>query len=224
MADEIFDLAYKNYRLKSKRISQETLPIITEVHKNEGTMYKNIAIPITDGVKQMDIVANIEKSIDSEGREVIMSIEKIVSLKVIDNAWKEHLREMDDLKQSVQNASYEQKDPLLIYKFESFELFKQMLGRINREIISFLIKCDLPANKEVQVESNFKPASFDASKLQTGRTEIGGGSQGGHDANKFGHNTQKKEVTQPIVREKKVGRNDPCPCGSGKKYKKCCGK
>ena len=226
MVDEVFDNAYGNYLLKSTRIAKQTLPIITEVYKNES-QYNNIAIPMTDGVKSMDIVANLKRSVESEGREVIQAIEKIVSLKVIDNAWKEHLREMDDLKQSVQNASYEQKDPLLIYKFESFELFKQMLGRINREIISFLIKCDLPANKEVQVESDFKPASFDSSKLQTGRTEIGGGANsntGGHDANKFGHNTQQKEVTQPIVREKKVGRNDPCPCGSGKKYKKCHGK
>ncbi len=224
MTDEVFDLAYKNYRLKSERIAKQTLPIITDVYKNES-QYNNIAIPMTDGVKQMDIVANLERSVTSEGREVIQSIEKIVSLKVIDNAWKEHLREMDDLKQSVQNASYEQKDPLLIYKFESFELFKQMLGRINREIISFLIKCDLPANKEVQVESNLKPAKIDISNLQTGRTEVGsGGSKsGGHDTNKFGHNTQQKEVTQPIIKEKKVGRNDPCPCGSGKKYKKCHG-
>ncbi len=222
MIDEVFDLAYANYKLKSERIAKQTLPIIQEVYKNEK-QYNNIAIPMTDGVKQMDIVANLARSVETEGREVIQSVEKIVSLKVIDNAWKEHLREMDDLKQSVQNASYEQKDPLLIYKFESFELFKQMLGRINREIISFLIKCDLPANKEVTVESNFKPASFDSSKLQTGRTEVGS-NKAGHDANKFGHNTQQKEVTQPIIREKKVGRNDPCPCGSGKKYKKCHGR
>ena len=222
MIEEVFETAYKNYRIKSDRIAKQTLPIITDVYKNEN-QYNNIAIPMTDGVKQMDIIANLARSVETEGREVVQSIEKTVSLKVIDNAWKEHLREMDDLKQSVQNASYEQKDPLLIYKFESFELFKQMLGRINREITSFLIKCDLPANKEVTVESNFKPASFDSSKLKTGRTEVGGGA-GGHDANKFGHNTQKKEVTQPIIREKKVGRNDPCPCGSGKKYKKCHGR
>ena len=223
MTQEIFELAYTNYKVKSERIAKETLPVITNVYKNEGERYKNIAIPITDGSKTMDIVASLEKSVESEGSEVIVSIEKMVSLKVIDNAWKEHLREMDDLKQSVQNASYEQKDPLLIYKFESFELFNQMLNRINREIISFLIKCDLTANKEVQIESDFKPASFDASKLQTGRTEIGS-KNGAGDPNKFGHQTQEQQVTQPIVKEKKVGRNDPCPCGSGKKYKHCHGR
>jgi preprotein translocase subunit SecA len=224
MTQEIFDLAYTNYKLKSERIAKETFPVIENVFKNEGQRYKNIAIPITDGIKTMDIVANLEKSVETNGQEVIVAIEKMVSLKVIDNAWKEHLREMDDLKQSVQNASYEQKDPLLIYKFESFELFNQMLNRINREIISFLIKCDLTANKEVQIESDFKPASFDASKLQTGRTEIGSKSGGPGDPNKFGHQTQQQQVTQPIVKEKKVGRNDPCPCGSGKKYKHCHGK
>lgn len=223
MTQEIFELAYKNYRVKSDRIAKETLPVITNVFKNEGQKYRNIAIPITDGKKTIDIIASLEKSVQSAGEEVILSIEKMVSLKVIDNAWKEHLREMDDLKQSVQNASYEQKDPLLIYKFESFELFNQMLNRINREIISFLIKCDLTANKAVQIESNFKPASIDVSKLQTGRTEVGSKNSAG-DAEKFGHQTQQQQVTQPIVKEKKVGRNDPCPCGSGKKYKHCHGK
>ncbi len=223
MIQEIFELAYTNYKLKSERIAKETFPVIENVYKNEGHRYRNIAIPITDGIKTMDIVANLEKSVETGGQEVIVAIEKMVSLKVIDNAWKEHLREMDDLKQSVQNASYEQKDPLLIYKFESFELFNQMLNRINREIVSFLIKCDLTANKEVQIESDFKPASFDASKLQTGRTEIGSNNGAGN-PNKFGHQTQQQQVTQPIVKEKKVGRNDPCPCGSGKKYKHCHGR
>ena len=220
MVQHVFELVYNNYRIKSERISKDTFPVIENVYKNQGHQYRNIAIPISDGLKSMDIIANLERSYNTNGREVVLAIEKIVSLKVIDNAWKEHLREMDDLKQSVQNASYEQKDPLLIYKFESFELFQQMIGRINREIISFLIKCDLAANKEVQIESNFKPAKMDLSKLQTGRTEVGGGSN----TDKFGNQTQQQQVTQPIVKEKKVGRNDICPCGSGKKYKNCHGK
>ncbi len=223
MTQEVFDIAYKNYKIKSERISKETFPVIEDVYINQGQQYKNIAIPITDGFKTIEIVANLEKAVKTEGKEVITAIEKIASLKVIDNAWKEHLREMDDLKQSVQNASYEQKDPLLIYKFESFELFKQMLSKINKEIISFLIKCDLTANKEVQIETDYKPASFDASKLTTGRTEIGAGNSK-KNPNKFGNQTQQQEITQPIVKEKKVGRNDPCPCGSGKKYKHCHGR
>jgi preprotein translocase subunit SecA len=219
----IYEIAYEAYRNKSERIARETLPVIKDVFENQGNQYKNIAIPMTDGIKTLDIITNLEKAFNSEGREVIIAIEKIVTLKIIDEAWKEHLRELDDLKQSVQNASYEQKDPLLIYKFESFELFKQMIEKINRDIVSFITKCDLPANKQMQVESVFKPASIDISKLKTGRTEIG--SEGGAgDPNKFGHNTQEQQVTQPIRVEKKVGRNDPCPCGSGKKYKHCHGR
>ncbi len=222
LVQELYGHAYENYRLKSERIARETYPVIKNVYENEGQRYKNIAIPMTDGSKSLDIITNLEKAYNSEGREVIVAIEKIVTLKIIDDAWKEHLRELDDLKQSVQNASYEQKDPLLIYKFESFELFKQMINKINRDIVSFITKCDLPANKEVQVESVFKPASIDLSQLKTGRTEIGGGQAG--DPNKFGHDTQQQQVTQPIRVEKKVGRNDPCPCGSGKKYKHCHGR
>jgi len=223
IVQKVFEEAYKNYILKSERISKETLPVISDVYKNQGQQYKNIAIPMTDGVKGMDIIVNLERGYESQGREVVIAIEKIVSLKVIDDSWKEHLREMDDLKQSVQNASYEQKDPLLIYKFESFELFKQMIDKVNRDIVSFLTKCDLTANKEIEMQSDLKPASFDSSKLQTGRTEIGSSSSS-NDPNKFGHKTQEQQVTQPIVKEKKVGRNDPCPCGSGKKYKHCHGK
>ena len=220
---KIYEIAYETYRSKSERIARETLPVVKDVFENQGSQYKNIAIPMTDGIKTLDIITNLEKAFNSEGREVIIAIEKIVTLKIIDDAWKEHLRELDDLKQSVQNASYEQKDPLLIYKFESFELFKQMIEKINRDIVSFITKCDLPANKQVQVESVFKPASIDISKLKTGRTEIG--SEGGSsDPNKFGHNTQEQQVTQPIRVEKKVGRNDPCPCGSGKKFKHCHGR
>jgi preprotein translocase subunit SecA len=219
----IYELAYDTYRSKSERIARETLPVIKDVFENQGNQYKNIAIPMTDGIKSMDIVTNLEKAFNTEGKEVVLAIEKIVTLKIIDDAWKEHLRELDDLKQSVQNASYEQKDPLLIYKFESFELFKQMIDKINRDIVSFITKCDLPANKQPQIESVLKPASIDTSKLKTGRTEIGAGSGPG-DPNKFGHNTQEQQVTQPIRVEKKVGRNDPCPCGSGKKFKHCHGR
>lgn len=217
----VYEIAYTTYRNKSERIARETFPVIKDVFENQG-QYKNIAIPMTDGIKTLDIITNLEKAYNSEGKEVVLAIEKIVTLKIIDDAWKEHLRELDDLKQSVQNASYEQKDPLLIYKFESFELFKQMIDKINRDIVSFISKCDLPANKQVQIESVLKPASIDISKLQTGRTEIGSGGAG--DPNKFGHNTQAQQVTQPIKVEKKVGRNDPCPCGSGKKYKHCHGR
>lgn len=221
LTDTVFDLAYENYKTKSTRISTQTLPVIEDVYKNQGSIYNNIAIPVTDGIKTINIIANLKNSVETKGKTVVTAIEKIVTLKIIDNAWKEHLREMDDLKQSVQNASYEQKDPLLIYKLESFQLFTKMIERINREITSYLVMCDLPENKQVQVQKTLNPAGMDFSKMRMGRTEVGAGET--NDPNKFGHRTQEKQVTQPIRVEKKVGRNDPCPCGSGKKYKHCHG-
>ena len=219
LIDKIFEKAYKNYILKSEKIGRQTFPVIDDVYANQSSQYNNIAIPMTDGVKTLNIIANLERAHNSKGKSVATDTEKIITLKFIDDAWKEHLREMDDLKQSVQNASYEQKDPLLIYKFESFELFKIMINKLNSDITSFLVKCDLPENKEVELQSALQPAGMDFSKLKTGRTEVGGG-----DSKKFGHDTQQREVTQPIKVEKKVGRNDPCPCGSGKKYKHCHGR
>jgi preprotein translocase subunit SecA len=132
---------------------------------------------------------------------------------MIDNAWKEHLREMDDLKQSVQNAAYEQKDPLLIYKFESFELFKAMVQKTNKEIISFLIKADVPIQAD-NVQEAQRPRRMDRSRLKEERSDL---------LSQANSNTQEKEKPQPVHVEKKVGRNDPCPCGSGKKYKNCHG-
>ena len=133
---------------------------------------------------------------------------------MIDDAWKEHLRELDDLKQSVQNAQYEQKDPLLIYKLESFNLFKEMILKINREVISFLMKSDLPVQQQGNIREH-RAKAIDRSKLQEQRTDL---------LSQAHSNTQENQVTQPIHVEKKVGRNDPCPCGSGKKYKTCHGR
>jgi preprotein translocase subunit SecA len=222
LTENVFELAYQNYRLKSEKISRQTFPVIDNVYTTQSGQYTNIAIPMTDGIKTLNIIANLEKAHNSKGLSVVNDIEKIITLKFIDDAWKEHLREMDDLKQSVQNASYEQKDPLLIYKFESFELFKTMINLLNRDVTSFLVKCDLPENKEPQIQqAAMQPAGMDFSQLKTGRSEVGGGDP---NANKFGHDTQQKQKAQPVKVEKKVGRNEPCPCGSGKKYKHCHGR
>ena len=176
--------------------------------------YKNIIIPFTDGKKGINVVVNIEKAVQNGAREISLSLEKSITLGMIDDAWKEHLRELDDLKQSVQNAQYEQKDPLLIYKFESFNLFKEMVLKINREVISFLMKSDLPPQDPSKVrEHHAKPV--DRSKIKEQRTDM---------LSQANSNTQENQVTQPIRVEKKVGRNDPCPCGSGKKYKNCHGR
>lgn len=214
LSDLLFTKAMAGYRDKAKRIGEKTMPVIRDVYENQ-TRYENIAIPITDGKKAMQIVVNLKKAYDSGAREVSLSMEKGISLALIDDSWKEHLRELDDLKQSVQNATYEQKDPLLIYKFESFELFKTMINKINREVISFLMRADIPVQDPANVREAQKTRGLDRSKMKEERTDL---------LAQAHSNTQHQEVTQPIVAEKKVGRNEPCPCGSGKKYKNCHGK
>lgn len=214
LSDLVFTKAMVGYRDKASRIGEKTMPVIRDVYENQ-TRYENIAIPITDGKKAMQIVVNLKKAYDSGAREVSLSMEKGISLALIDDSWKEHLRELDDLKQSVQNATYEQKDPLLIYKFESFELFKTMINKINREVISFLMRADIPVQDPANVREAQKARGLDRSKMKEERTDL---------LAQAHSNTQHQEVTQPIVAEKKVGRNEPCPCGSGKKYKNCHGK
>ena len=198
----------KSYKEKNARIADTAFPVIRDVYEQSAQKYEHIAIPITDGMKSMNVIVNLKKAYETSGREVALSVEKGITLGIIDNSWKDHLREMDDLKQSVQGAAYEQKDPLLIYKFESFELFKRMVQRVNKEIISFLGKARLPIQDAAQVQQASRERT-DMSRMQTGRSDLAGGGQ--------------KKV-EPVRVEKKVGRNEPCPCGSGKKYKQCHGK
>ena len=213
VSDGLYDYIYKRYKQKCDNIAMKTYPVIQAVLANESH-YENIAIPVTDGLKTMQAVANLRKAFDDKGREVVLSIEKGIVLGMIDNAWKEHLREMDDLKQSVQNAAYEQKDPLLIYKFESFELFKAMVQRTNKEITSFLIKADVPIQAD-NVREAQAPRKLDRARMREERSDL---------LSQANSRTQQNSAPQPVKVEKKVGRNDPCPCGSGKKFKNCCGK
>jgi preprotein translocase subunit SecA len=208
LADQLFEVASRRYKEKVESTAQLAFPVIRDVYENAGQQYENIAVPVSDGVKTMNVLANLKKSFESNGREVSLSIEKGITLAIIDNAWKEHLREMDDLKQSVQNAAYEQKDPLLIYKFESFELFKQMLQKVNKDIISFLMKARLPVNDPTSVKGAAAPTRTDMSKLNAGRSDL----------------AADRRRAEPVRVEKKIGRNEPCPCGSGKKYKQCHGR
>jgi len=211
LTQQIFDLVYKNYKEKSIAIANKVYPVIKDVLDN-NTTYENIAIPITDGIKIHNIITNLEKAYNDSLKEIPLSIEKGLTLSIIDNAWKEHLRELDDLKQSVQNATYEQKDPLLIYKFESFNLFKDMVQLNNKEISSFLIKGDLPKQQTTLREAKLPQINRN---LKEGRDDL---------LSQSNSNTQTKQKPQPIKVEKQVGRNDPCPCGSGKKFKHCHGK
>jgi preprotein translocase subunit SecA len=213
LAQKIFDSALEHYREKSRIIGEKTMPVIKNVYERE-THFENIAIPITDGRHAMNVIVNLKKAVENGAREVTLCIEKSITLGLIDNAWKEHLRELDDLKESVQNATYEQKDPLVIYKLESFNLFSAMIEKINEEVISFLMRADIPVQDADNVREH-RARGIDRSKIREQRNDL---------LSQAHSNTQQREVTQPIRVEKKVGRNDPCPCGSGKKYKNCHGR
>ena len=193
-----------------QRISDLAFPFIKNIYEN--TRYINVVFPITDGKKTMQVVTPVKKSFENKGREIQLSIEKNITLAIIDDYWKEHLRELDDLKTSVQNAAYEQKDPLVIYKQESFNLFEKMLLEINRQIASFLSRASLPVKEESEMKEARQPTS-NQKGLRTSRNDA-----------PEAQRTAPREKPQPVHVEKKVGRNDPCPCGSGKKYKNCHGR
>ncbi|MBT5089709.1 MAG: preprotein translocase subunit SecA [Flavobacteriales bacterium] len=210
LTEKVYENCYKSYQAKSSAIASQSYPVIKDVFENQSATYENIVIPFTDGLKTLQVVTNLKETHDSEGENIAEAIEKSVTLAIIDDIWKEHLREMDDLKQAVQTASYEQKDPLLIYKFESFNLFKALINKVNKDIVSFLIKAGLPTQSAVQEDKHR------AENHQTSRPE-----NSGNTPKKAG---KSKPKTQPIRVEGKVERNAPCPCGSGKKFKKCHGK
>jgi len=210
-ADKILEQMQAVYKRRMDTLVEKTWPVVQKVYEARGQMYENIAIPISDGRKALNLPVNLKKAYETEGRELSKALSKTIILWQIDDHWKEHLRQMDDLKQSVQNAAYEQKDPLVIYKLESYNLFSSMLQDLNKDVLSFLfrsflnIREDAPAQAPRQAESR----QTDMSRMQAGR----GLSTNGE-----------PQAKTPIKAEKKIGRNDPCPCGSGKKYKNCHGK
>jgi len=185
-------------------------PIIKSVYEKQGSMYQNIAIPISDGRKVINLSVNLKQAYESEGREVARTLSRSIILYQIDEHWKEHLRAMDDLRQSVQNASYEQKDPLVVYKLESYNLFAAMLEDMNKDILSFLFRSFIPLRDNDEAPQRATVRRTDMSQMQTRRSDLS-------------TNGEQKANT-PVKVEKRVGRNDPCPCGSGLKYKNCHGK
>ena len=196
------------YQRRMQALVEKLSPIIKQVYEKQGNMYKNIAIPISDGRKVITLSVDLEKAYKSEGREVAKTLSKNIILYQIDEHWKEHLREMDDLKQSVQNAVHEQKDPKVVYKLESYNLFAQMLESLNQDVLSFLLRSFIPI-KENQPSRPIQ-ATPAQSRLQAHRNDL------------VTNGEQKAKA--PVIADKKIGRNDPCPCGSGLKYKNCHGK
>ena len=182
-------------------------------------MYDNILVPITDGRRMYQISVPLKEAYETQGHSIVLAFEKAILLHSIDNAWKENLRALDDLKTSVQNASYEQKDPLLIFKLESVKLFDSMVNDINYNTVSVLMRCQLPVEDSEEVrEAPAQVEETPRSKMKETKEDI-------TEAGQEPIDTRAQENHQPVVNEQpKIGRNDPCPCGSGKKYKNCHGK
>jgi len=216
IAHTISEAVMNHYQKKGETIAQDVFPFIRNVHDDPNSKYENVQIPFTDGLRVIPVVANLKAAYQSGGKELVKELEKSVILAVMDDEWKEHLREMDDLRQSVQNAVYEQKDPLLVYKFESFELFRSMVVRMNKSIASFLLKAVLFTGSQQQPIQEAQVVEEEL-ELQTSRAGV-------ESAQGQGGAQVEAPKAQPAKAEKKVGRNDPCPCGSGKKYKNCHGK
>ena len=211
ISERLFHNMLDVYKRRMDTMVQKAWPVVKDVFEKQGAIYQNIAIPISDGRKMMTLSVNLKKAYETEGKEIARSLTKAITLYQIDEHWKEHLRDMDDLKQSVQNATYEQKDPLLIYKFESFNLFKNMLESLSKDILSFLFRAFIPLRDAAPVQAPAQQRKPDMSQMQTSRTDLvtNGGAP---------------KSNAPVHVEKTVGRNDPCPCGSGKKYKNCHGR
>ncbi len=219
ITDKVYAKVLDTYRRKVEAISNQAYPVLKDVYERMSHVYENVVVPISDGVRVFQVVTNLKATAESEGRELAKAYEKTVVLATIDEIWKEHLREMDELKQSVQNATYEQKDPLLIYKFESFELFKTVIAKTNKDVVSTLMKGSIPTQDPDQVKEAQRKRQVDMSNYRASKSDFsqysntgGGGAQ-----------QEKNQKVEPVRVEKKVGRNDPCPCGSGKKYKNCHG-
>ena len=220
LADKAFDAAMELFKRKTERMAQIAYPVIKQVYENQGHMYENILIPITDGKRMYNISCNLKAAYESECKEVVKAFEKSILLHVIDEAWKENLRELDDLKHSVQNASYEQKDPLLIYKLESVNLFDTMVDKINNQTVSILMRGQIPVQEPQEVRQAAPEQRQDLSKYREQKQDLSDPNQQAAAQ----HDTREQQKREPIRAEKTVGRNDPCPCGSGKKYKNCHGK
>ena len=210
LADSLCSHMQEVYERRMNTLAEKVYPFIKQIYEKQGQMYQNIAIPISDGRKMLTLSVNLEKAYNTGGKEIAKALSRTIILYQIDEHWKQHLREMDDLRTSVQNAAYEQKDPLVVYKLESYNLFASMLEDLNKDVLSFLLRAFVPLRDENEARPAQAPRrKTDMSQMRTQRNDLS-------------TNGEQKSNT-PIKADKKIGRNEPCPCGSGKKYKNCHG-
>ena len=225
LSEKLYDEAILLYNRKKEALAQQTMPIISNIRKEQGNHIENVAVPFTDGKKGIQVLTNMDKYLDSKGMELGNALERSITLSLIDDAWKEHLRAMDDLRQSVQTAGYEQKDPLVIYKIEAYNAFKQMDDEVNKDIVGFLTHAGIPMEQTNTAKiKEGREEKTDMSKMNINKAAIdaAGDDYAANEKDYFDPSAPVKQM--PVRVDPKIGRNDPCPCGSGKKYKQCHGK
>ena len=223
LTEEAFQAAIGNFNRRTERIQSVAQPIISQVYENQGHMYERIMVPITDGRRMYNIPCNLKEAYETESKSVVKEFEKSILLHIIDDSWKENLRQLDELKHSVQNASYEQKDPLLIFKLESAKVWDAMINEMYNRICSILTRAQIPEMQQVQEaapEQHTQRQQYTESKQQIGEELLVDKNQQAAAQ----HDTRAQQPRTPIIKDKLPGRNDPCPCGSGKKFKNCHGK
>ncbi len=225
IAEDTFQSVIEAFKRKTEKIQSVAWPIIKQVYENNGAIYERIMVPVTDGRKMYNIPCNLKEAYDTECKSVVKEFQRVILLHLIDESWKENLRELDELKHSVQNASYEQKDPLLIFKLESVKLFDSMVNNMNNRIVSILMRSGIPELQQEEVkeaapEMPTKRPNYTESKQNLAEEQLSDPNQ----AAAANHDTRAQQPRIPIMKDKLPGRNDPCPCGSGKKFKQCHGR
>jgi preprotein translocase subunit SecA len=224
--DTLYAEATNNYSRHKEELKKQIIPVFKNIRSTQGGHIENVVVPFTDGRKGMNVVAPLDKTLSTNGEETAAALEKTITLVVIDDAWKEHLRAMDDLKQSVQTAYLEQKDPLVIYKVEAYQLFRNMNSEVNKDIVSFLCHATVPVQQENAPLKEARQQKTDYSKMTANKEEIdaAGEDYAANERDQYDPNGGAAVKQEPVKVAPKIGRNDPCPCGSGKKYKHCHGK
>ena len=225
LAESVFAESMEAFKRKTAKIAETAFPVIKKVYEEQGDRYENVAIPITDGQQVYNIPVNLKAAYESDGKEITKVFERAILLHTIDDYWKEHLREMDDLRESVQNASYEQKDPLLVYKLEAYNIYKKMIDDMNQKAVAILMRMQIYVPDPQQMQEAAPEEHEDLSKYRESRPDEA------EEVDRPQRQAQPQMAEQaeepkrePVRVGPKVGRNDPCPCGSGKKYKNCCGR
>lgn len=225
LTENAFQAAIENFNRRTERIQTVAQPIIAQVYETQGSRFERIMVPITDGRKMYNIPCNLKEAYETQSKSVVKEFEKSILLHIIDDSWKENLRQLDELKHSVQNASYEQKDPLLIFKLESAKVWDGMINEMYNRICSILTRAQIPEVQQQEVqeaapEQRTQRQQYTESKQNIGEEQLTDPNQ----AAAAQQDTRAQQSRTPIIKDKLPGRNDPCPCGSGKKFKNCHGK